>query len=482
MNNRSAQLPGPRQPVRVLALVLAASLPGSAAQAAVHFNDNELPLGCRSGLMGGAGVAQGRDDGSLWLNPAGLAAIGATTLSLSLNAYGLESIVVEGYFTDLAAGPDEGWDGSGYSNRLLVVPASLAFFLELAGAAGEPWHQVLSVGLLSPIGRSLDLLASYRTLVPRETMIEERLTGASTRTMASLGYALELPGGLRAGLSLHADLSQQTLTFRRDIDSFLPEQWLQSSQSLWVTDRYRDLSLAAVLGVQWQAELLSLGAALRTPQLVVDYEGRVTVERMGSAGSASATSGEKESTTWALEDPLGDRGLTMAAGVALHPLAGLTIEADVSYYLAPADPLAVEYNRYGYLANPTALINVDEWISVETSYRSVFNAALGVELALGDQRLLAGAFTDRSKWVIPEEYSGRGWYFDRYGGSLGLGLGTSPWSATIGARYSYGSGDFTGNDLDLAANSIVTVPRPLVEHRLLLLLSGAVVLDAGGAP
>src|SRR5262245_46045591 len=113
--------------IRRAVLVVALFVPGAAFAQDV-FNVNDLALGGRTGLMGGAGVAQGSDEAALWMNPAGLAAIDDVTLSLSLGAYGLSAVRVRGAYRDPAERSGADWVDDGFSSRIEIVPASIGVF------------------------------------------------------------------------------------------------------------------------------------------------------------------------------------------------------------------------------------------------------------------------------------------------------------------------------------------------------------------
>lgn len=135
--------------------------------------------------------------------------------------------------------------------------------------------------------------------------------------------------------------------------------------------------------------------------------------------------------------------------------------------------------------NGSSVVRRSDQLVSPTNRRATLNASLGAEFPLDGWSILLGLFSDRSTIeILPEErYT---FSVDRYGGSLGVGIGEGPIQLQLGARYTFGTGAYGALSLSRdEAGRLAANPRTadLEEHRLLLLVSGAIETSAlGGAP
>lgn len=123
---------------RTFALATSAILISLASRAAAQGNDLSAPTGGRSTLMGGTGVALGRDGAAPFLNPAGIVRIDDQRLAFSVNFYTLQ---LTHYSSFHQAGPVDGGqftapNGGGLtSNSFRVLPSTLCLFFTIGDLA-----------------------------------------------------------------------------------------------------------------------------------------------------------------------------------------------------------------------------------------------------------------------------------------------------------------------------------------------------------
>lgn len=283
----------------------------STARAQDTSNVNAMSLGGRSGLMGGAAIAQGRDEGMLWINPAGIVSVAHLSLSLSLGAYGLSTVRVKGAYRDPSVRGDADWVDDGFSSQVEIVPASLGFFFAFGPPAGTLGHQALAAGVFRPTQTDLSLAASYRESGAEDLVLEESVRQEVRPTAFSLAYAIDLGSGLRAGASLFLLVSAARLTTETTTDIFNYQTWRQDGFSESQQVELESWFIQPVLGAQWEQAPFSVGLVVRAPRLALSAAGRGHYERLGTGGDTRGSG----SSIWC-GTPSWSKATTTSAGTS----------------------------------------------------------------------------------------------------------------------------------------------------------------------
>ena len=115
-----------------------------------------LLLGGETASMGGTGVASGSDAGMFLLNPAGLARIGSTRITLSASVYGLARINVPHFFNESTvaqskvAGTLQIEDIDLTSTSFVGYPSQISILFGLGPEPGKSGHMVVGACFVIP--------------------------------------------------------------------------------------------------------------------------------------------------------------------------------------------------------------------------------------------------------------------------------------------------------------------------------------------
>jgi hypothetical protein len=164
-----------------------------------------VPVGARTGALGGAGIARGWDSAMPTLNPAGIALVPGSVASLSAAVYGLQAISIPKFVSDEETfehsmlGQLRPSKRSFSSSELSAFPSSLSYFLHLGGE--NPMVVALALSVPRSIRRSFaDQVDFEGEMDPR---IHEDIS-AGVENFVHLGsasWAMSF-GRLRVGASL----------------------------------------------------------------------------------------------------------------------------------------------------------------------------------------------------------------------------------------------------------------------------------------
>ena len=210
-------------------------------------NFDDVPLGGKTAAMGGAAIAGGRDSAMPVLNPAGLALVPASTVSVSASAYSLRYTHHDAWF-----GPGRPADSTTFS----AYPSGLAYVLHF-GDQERPF--VLGASFSAPMQTKRSVVggdtdsAGFRT--------QDAFLADVIQYQAALSVALGL-GKLRLGAS--AILGHYAGTFVINSALFGRGQMVFPSQNESNTSD----ELAGLVGMQLDLDdRWSVGASARTPSL-----------------------------------------------------------------------------------------------------------------------------------------------------------------------------------------------------------------------
>jgi hypothetical protein len=474
--------------------VLLSSLLLAMSSSAMAQNVAPLPMGGRTGGMGGVGVANGNDAAMGYVNPAGLALIHRDTLSTSLSAYSLRAVRVDNFYADPAV-----FSGSGNTvgrNRVQqslvsTIPTSLVYLVHF----GTQRHQVLSLSILSPDAQRSEY-AGNAQIDSFGTTTNVRTTFVSRFDSYYFGpsYAIETRvgkgGQLRLGLggylvyaSYNNSFSDQTLYGTTPTTDFA-----EQGNNRYVSATSYDL--VGVAGFQLEFDSWSLGASVHSESTHLGGTMEASSRYTRIANGVFDPMDNPQPDTILQSKRSGSyeerRPLRFSAGLAFRLSEKLNVGADV-YYVAGLSEFPIyetEFQRT-ILVEGQQPQNESMSLTQNFSQREVINGAFGFEYLLSDTwTLRGGGFSDFSATELPEDYD-FGYLFmkkvDRFGGTLGLAFAGGSGETSFAVSYVGGLGTIVGFDLGNEDNAVLA-PREAeaLTSTLMFLISGSVDIESLG--
>ncbi|MCK6546239.1 hypothetical protein L6R52_10350 [Myxococcota bacterium] len=442
-----------------------------------------LPMGPRTGAMGGTGVAQGDDSAMGFLNPAGLARSDRDTLSISLSAYALQATRIRAFFADPSADLLAGFDVQGNELRqqsFVAIPTALAYVFHV----GDPeTPQVLAFSLLTPRGVDVNLDGSM-TADSFALRFDDRGHYSSSARTYDVGpsYAIELALGsdarLRLGASAFLAFStlSQTLGLETLTGNIPPTEFAQIS--LYRHSTAWSFELAPIAGAQLDLGALSVGVAVHAPSL------HLTGDVEGSARQSQLANGafdqlpevlviNREDGTYEERQPM-----RVLAGVALE-LGALTVAADAALTFGVGPYTVFDTTlETTTLTEGVAPVNESTRSMVEYSNDSVLDASVGVEYRASETfAIRAGGFTDLSNERLPAEPTARDAFLGRvhrFGATGGVAFGGGTGATTVAFMFIGGTGEAIGLDIGDSQNQGGGRRVDVLSTTLAVLISGTV--------
>lgn len=411
-----------------------------------------VSIGARTGAMGGAAIAGGSDSAMPTLNPAGLARVPGSLISLSASVYELSTVTVPNYVADGDVVPSANGDLSisqaGIQSREFgAFPAGFAYFLHM-GTEARPMVFAGSVSVPRQINRrvvqNLEFLGDNVAIRSNLTTVVREST---YHLATSWGMGL---GDLKLGVSV---LGAYTSSLKSNEVSdltvlgtarFVREQ-TKSVRSVGSFD------LGLVAGIQYDLfDGFRLGLSLRSPSLHLtgSAKGAVDVTYVDETENSVSTT---------FFDGDGTRGFPLRVGIGAEAYGeSWAVALDARVFVPRSD----EYKSSGTLltsslgGNSGAAPDRERVLDIVESTNVTFDLALGLEWWLDPENSIrAGVFTqmsasNSSEDVVAERMGARAlpedffnFPIDRFGASLGWGTRLGPADTTVGFRASFGSGD-----------------------------------------
>ncbi len=411
-----------------------------------------VSIGARTGAMGGAAIAGGSDSAMPTLNPAGLARVPGSLLSLSASVYELSTVTVPNYVTD----GDVVRTGNGelsisqpgiQSREFGAFPAGFAYFLHM-GTKDRPMVFAGSVSVPRQINRrvvqNLEFLGDNVAIRTNLTTVVQEST---YHLATSWGMGL---GDLKIGVSaVGAYTSYLKSNEQSDLTVLGTARFIrEQTKAVRSVDSF-DVGLVAGL----QYDLLDgfrLGLSLRSP----------SVHLSGSAqGAVDVTylDDTENSVTTTFFEGDGTRGFPLRVGIGAEVYGdSWAVALDARVYVPRSD----EYKTTGTLLTSSLggatgpAPDKERVIDIIEATNLTFDIAMGFEWWLDPENSVrAGVFTqmsalDSSDDVVAQRMGGKSlpedfFHFpiDRVGASLGWGSRVGPADTTIGFRANFGRGD-----------------------------------------
>ena len=419
-------------------------------------NTTFLPLGERTGTMGGTGIAFGDDSAMALLNPAGLANVSRDALSLSLSVYSVENASIDGFFAQQLPSGDVGnIDASGNrlaSSVIRTIPTSLTYVWHF----GDKVHHILGVSVLAPRSLQREFDATLRVAGNGifDNVGVELIESLDTYYIGpTYALAVEEPAAaFRIGASFFLVYSDLTRSIRTDAVQSLGRSNAFASDSRERYESGQSFDFVAALGVQVRVGLVSIGLSLQTP----------SVHLGGNIDLSTRSTFVTEDVTGAPADTITQR---FWSGDYTQPTPmrfGLGLAADFGKVLLAADVTftrGLDARQYGgdfsvdrVIAGTPPTSRDSEPFLVETELTSVLNFNVGVEFILSPSWILrTGGFTDFSATTLPPEEARQPEdvltdNLDRFGATLGLTVVWGSAETTLGLSYVHGTGELLGFD------------------------------------
>ncbi|MCB9647248.1 MAG: hypothetical protein H6730_11715 [Deltaproteobacteria bacterium] len=410
-----------------------------------------VPVGSRTAAMGGAAMAGGYDSAMPTLNPAGLARIPGSVLSVSASLYRLSHVWVPAFTADGAtisspwgdlAVSQPGIDSSEISS----FPSSIAYMLHF----GSETHPMVVAGSLT-VPRSVQrrFVHSYEFLGEGVAMRDNFTTFIDEEQyVGALSWAAGF-GRLRVGASVLGSYTSRVRTIARDGLIVLGTANFHRDQASY-SESLNSVDLSALAGVQVDlTSFLRVGAAVRSPSVHLwghfkGSEDNTVLDALADS-FVSTTQIEGEAT----------RGMPLKVGLGVELFGERwSVAADGGVFI----PRSAEYSRTGTVLSSsigTAEARKDQENEVDAVEPTelVLDLALGAEVQITDTNWLRlGVFTDftaappaseTAAQITEQRPSPRHLFsfpLNKFGGSLGWGTKVAFVDTTLGVVGSYGSG------------------------------------------
>ncbi|MBK8010548.1 MAG: outer membrane protein transport protein [Deltaproteobacteria bacterium] len=412
-----------------------------------------VAAGARTAAMGGAAIAGGSDSAMPTLNPAGLALIPGSVLSVSASLYHLGLVTVPHFVSDTDEISSQ-WGTLSLSQKGIrslafsSFPSSIAYFWHL-GSAESP--HVLAASLTVPRNLKRRFSENYEFLGEGVAIKENQTTLIDEQQyLAALSWGAGFDD-LRLGSSLLLGWTSFVRTSERSDLVVLGTGGFQRGQTR-ESRAENSVDAGLMVGVQYDVlPWLRVGATARSPSLHVAgrFEGSVDNTGIPDQGDTliATTQSHGEAT----------RGIPLRFGLGLEArFEDWSVALDGQVFL----PRTLEFALEGRSINSSiggAADRPDFDVEIRSRARlnPVINAAVGCEYRVTESNWIrAGLFTDFSALEPTSEQLERlpairgpvppGIFFElpvhRFGASVGWGTKVGVIDTTLGIRGSYGHG------------------------------------------
>ena len=472
-----------------VALVTAASLL-LAGTASAQGNFQNAPIGGRSALMGGTGVALARDGSAPFLNPATIIHIDDSGVAFSVNFYTLQWTTLFGFHQPGAVDPRYGQlslpNDTLSSSRADALPSTLCLFLTIGKwgdntAVGDqpPSHRKGRSKLAACLG-SLDKTNFDATAVGYSGISGKVSANQATsiqrfwnRIYVGPSYSYYISDRVALGASLHGIATTTSSTW--SVDTIVQGANPATASAFDTAMSAYSIDLGAILGLVWHIDDVQVfGASVSTPtmHLVGNYNGTTSVLTQPSQRSDNLT-------TWAggFSAPVPVR---MSVGMGIET-SRLRAEGDLSAFV-PITHLAM-----AEVTTQTTAVNGQNSASSTTLLmdgRPVVDAALGLEYFVRPSfSILGGAKLDfTGLQPLQQDIAALAQTrMHQVGLSLGIGSYGDGSELLLGTSLSYGWGQSLAYDPFVDAATQMTVPMTVINthsYGLMFIIAGGASISA----
>jgi hypothetical protein len=451
--------------------------------AAAQGNYQASPLGGRSALLGGTGVATGVDGAAPFLNPASIVRIADQRIAFSARFFRLSERTLVGMHqpsaVDPAYGPLDLPNTTVKSTSLRTVPDTTCFFFSRSrgGAGQRAGRYKLALCLARTQDHAFDLTALNYTGQSAGRRVNQSQSLRESWGSWSFGptFALQVTEKLAVGASLNvARTRHQTIssvaTIAQDLASNAAvASAYQSADSGHSWDGIAQLGVTYIL-----SQRVVLGASLVAP----------SVHFQGSYRASEDTRFESDTSSlshWGGEGSfLVRHPMRIALGVGAD-FGRWRLEADGFFHTGAAPFARAELEREQVVASAGQVVQRSTTqLTRSESAKPVVNAGFGAEYFLSrNLGLLGGLASDLSALHRPPSGVNEGRLFhSRFNGgyaSVGISSYTDFGDLVFGLRSGYRQGEFT-----VVNGFAQTAERDRItarEWELMLIIAGRISLN-----
>jgi len=395
----------------VLAAALALATAGAVSPARAQSNYKLSPVGGRTTLVGGTGLAYGRDGASMFLNPATATRVDDAGLAFSVNFYTMSLVYAPRWYqpgpVDTARfGAIDAGSASMTDLEFNALPSSLCFFFGVgdiaflsaraARAAEEKRAREGKLGLCfaSIRGQSFNFAADsydHTAATGSVTRHAQTLSQSYDRFAAGPTYAMNITERLAVGVSTHISFATHRNILAAATSTYGAGVPAPVTSTFYNGARGDALQLTATAGATYRFGVPSVAVAVESPSLHLFGVGAANLathfEAAGTASSTTAVSGSFKS-----QSPL-----RISGGFGLEDRWG-SAELNVSWFAPQSAAYSAELEGRTLDRVNGGAIN-DQVTKVALSERSdgVVNVGAGAQIfVLPTVSLLGGASTDLS--------------------------------------------------------------------------------------
>jgi hypothetical protein len=464
----------------LVATLLAAGTAGAQA------TYGSAPIGGRSALMGGTGIALGRDGAAPLLNPATIVHIDDSGIAFSVNFYSYQTT----HLTDFHQ------PGSGLSLpntsldawRVDSLPSTFCFFVTLGGSsekvvgeekeprAHRKGKKKVSACVVTPERQALSAIAQGYTGDAGGRHASQALSINQwwTRFYVGPSYGVHVTDSLALGASLQTVGTIANSTW--GVQTLVTDAAGQGSSSAFDTGANAySLDLAAVLGLVWHVDDSQVvGLSVMTPSvhLLGQYQGTTNVQ---SQDGTSTTSQTLSSGSYRAPVPL-----RIGAGFGAD-IGRARIEADATTFI-PVTDLAragVQTTRTDLVGGTAMSSSMPQSLTV--AGQPLVDASLGLEWFTSKSlSVLGGLSTDFSAVAPLASSPPIGTLAEtrtqRATMSLGIGSYGSGSELLLGTQLSYGWGKSIAVDPYVSPAALTLVDSRT--YGAMLIIAGSVSVSA----
>jgi hypothetical protein len=426
-----------------------------ARDARAQANYRLAPVGGRTTLVGGTGLAYGRDSASAFLNPATVVRVDPGRLSFSVNFYRLSLFSSKNWYQPGAVDTARFGDLSHDAAKLSVVdfdslPGSLCVFLRVA-----------DIKFLSRVDRK-DLAQSQARLgiclasvqnssfaFNREDYQQQQGSGGTRQAQSinqsfrriAIGptYGMYITNALAMGMSIHFSRAGYRSVFESTATSTGPSS--RPITSAFFNSAHGDsYDVSATIGATYRiGRNQTVALVLEAPALHAFGSGGLNhYTHYDGAGDATSTTTAEGS--FAMATPL-----RLALGTGVHRSWG-SAEVNVSYHLPLGSAYRADFNGRATDIDNGVVADRDASLKLSTRGRGVVNIGVGGEIAVAPYlSVLTGVGTDISTVKSGTLTTDPMAYFasntNRYTASFGVGSHGDGGAILVGGELSYEYGD-----------------------------------------
>jgi hypothetical protein len=461
---------------------------------------NSAPIGGRSALMGGTGIALGRDGAGPFLNPASIVHIDDTGVAFSVNFYSYQSAHFSGFHqpgpvSASQYGPLSLPNPSLDSSRVDALPSTLCFFFAVGGSTPDAPAKGTSDEVGMPVHRKGRKKIAACVTSPERLQVSATADGyagtsaglhaTQTTSLAQFwnrlyvgpSYGVYTSDDVALGASLQGIGTVANSTWA--VDTLVTDDTGHGSASSYATGTSAySVDVGAILGLLWHVgPRETIGLSLMTPSvhLFGQYQGTTSQQSQDGAGAASAATTTVSKGSYRATTP-------MRLGVGFGADRGrMHVEGDATAYI-PVTDLAHAEVQSGRTALAGGVASTSSFAQTLTvAGRPVVDAAVGMEWFLSPGfSLLGGANTDFSAIapLAPSPPIGTLVEARNHHAGLSLGLG----SYGDGSELLFGTQLAFGWGKSIAVDPYVSPTQlALVDQRTfgaMLVIAGSVSLSA----